>query len=244
MNGVERRTRRDPLGDATRDALLEKAEAMFAEKGVDGVSLRQIGIAIGSSNANVVGYHFGTKEALVEAVLLRNRPLIEMQRAELLAKARREGQESDIPTLLAALCRPVFERRNKEGLHKYALFLWQISRSNWWALPAYETSIRATQDILKRIATAVPDVPDKYLLERLQAVADIFSGVLQRLDQNSADNRTQERMYSHALHMANAIVTMPFGQLDDEPECTTARNDTIALGDRHAPPLFGEPAGG
>jgi AcrR family transcriptional regulator len=231
MTKAERRNLRDALGDATRDALLEQAEAMFAEKGVDGVSLRQIGIAIGSSNANVVGYHFGTKDALVEAVLLRNRPQIEVRRAELLDRARSAGRETDIAVLLDALCRPIFERRNREGFHKYALFLWQISRSNWWALPTYGASIRATRDILKQIATALPGVPRTYLLERMQAVGDIFSGALQRLDHNHGDSLTQERMFVHALRMATAIVMMPVADLDDDGECPIAKTEPVTWGE-------------
>src|SRR5262245_52289342 len=61
-----KRNRNDPRHDATRNALLDTAEAMFAESGISAVSLRQIGIAIGSANANVVGYYFGDKEALIE----------------------------------------------------------------------------------------------------------------------------------------------------------------------------------
>jgi AcrR family transcriptional regulator len=114
---VPRRTRKDPLGEATRAALIEKAEAMFAEKGIDGVSIRQIGIAIGSANSNVVGYHFGTKEALVKAILQQSMPYVAKRRAELLDCAKRDKREHDLLVLLDALCRPIFELRRADGLH-------------------------------------------------------------------------------------------------------------------------------
>jgi AcrR family transcriptional regulator len=217
-NKAGRRTRRDPLGEATRIALLETAEAMFAERGVEGVSIRQIGLAIGSSNSNVVGYHFGTKEALVEAILLRNREQIEARRAELLERAKRDGLGADVGVLVDALCRPIFERRNAEGRHTYALFLWHIARSNWWARPTYEMSIAATQEILKHIDRALPQVPRPYRLERMQAVGDIVAGALQRLDASAADDRTKAQMFEHALEMAKAVVAMPFdaGKTKDE----------------------------
>jgi AcrR family transcriptional regulator len=213
-----RRTRDDPLGEATRAALVEKAETMFAEKGIDGVSIRQIGIAIGSANSNVVGYHFGTKDALVEAILLQKRPEIETRRAELLEQARRAGRGSDLPALLNALCRPIFQRRNAAGRHSYALFLWQVSRSNWWTQPMYEDSIGPTREILNQIAEAVPHVPERYLAERMQAVGDLVAGALQRLDDLREDEPTQERMFTHALEMAVAVVAMPWVESNDSKE--------------------------
>ena len=111
--------------------------------------MRQIGVAIGSSNANVIGYHFGTRDALVEAILLRNRPQVEARRAELLEQARHEGRDADLPTLLEALCRPVFERTNSDGLHTYALFLRHISRSKWWARNTYASSIPSTRETVE-----------------------------------------------------------------------------------------------
>jgi hypothetical protein len=115
-----------------------------------------------------------------------------------------------VGVLVDALCRPIFERRNAEGRHTYALFLWHIARSNWWAGPAYEMSIAATQEILKHIDRALPQVPRAYRLERMQAVGDIVAGALQRLDASGADEPTKAQMFEHALGMAKAVVAMPF----------------------------------
>ena len=48
--------------------LIETAERLFAERGVNAVSLREIGAEAGQRNTGAVRYHFGTKEALVNAV--------------------------------------------------------------------------------------------------------------------------------------------------------------------------------
>lgn len=233
QDAVRRRSRKETLGEATRLALLENAEAMFAEKGVDGVSIRQIGLASGSSNSNVVGYHFGSKEALIEAILLRNRPQIEARRAELLAKAKRDGRGTDPAALIEALCRPIFERKNAHGRHTYALFLWQISRSRWWARPSYEASIAPTQEILQHIANTLPDIPKAHLLERMQAVGDIVSGALHRLDDAQEDDEAKARMFAHALKMANAVLTMPLDV--GEPK----RDAVLAMMNMKSPVLGG-----
>ncbi len=227
-----RRTRKDPLGEATRAALIEKAEAMFAEKGIDGVSIRQIGIAIGSANSNVVGYHFGTKEALVRAILLKNLPHMATRRAELLDQAKRDGREQDLPALLEALCRPVFELQRADGQHTYGMFLWRLSGSPWWGRVGQIVSVPVTQEILKRMAAALPKLPEKFFMERIYAVADIFTGTLRRLDAAKADERTQEHMFGHAMRMATAVLNMPIGKNDQAgPRRSSGRESISAIKD-------------
>ncbi|MEW5912726.1 MAG: CerR family C-terminal domain-containing protein [Thermodesulfobacteriota bacterium] len=53
--------------DATRERLLDEAEKLFAEKGYNAVSVREITKAAGS-NLAAVNYHFGSKENLYLAV--------------------------------------------------------------------------------------------------------------------------------------------------------------------------------
>ncbi|WP_202125176.1 TetR/AcrR family transcriptional regulator [Actinomadura physcomitrii] len=56
-----------PAAD-TRTRLIEVAERLFAERGVNAVSLREIAAAAGQRNTSAVACHFGTKEKLVTAI--------------------------------------------------------------------------------------------------------------------------------------------------------------------------------
>ena len=51
-----------------REVLVSTAERLFAEQGIDAVSLRTV-MAEAGTNVAAVRYHFGTKESLVEAVV-------------------------------------------------------------------------------------------------------------------------------------------------------------------------------
>ena len=42
----------------TRDQIIRAAEELFAARGIDGVSLREINRAAGQSNTGAVQYHF------------------------------------------------------------------------------------------------------------------------------------------------------------------------------------------
>lgn len=68
---------------SAKQQLIHTAERLFALHGLDGVPLRQIGTEAGTANKSAVQYHFGSKEALVEAILL-NRLDYLTQRRQLL----------------------------------------------------------------------------------------------------------------------------------------------------------------
>ncbi|HEX5746632.1 MAG TPA: helix-turn-helix domain-containing protein [Archangium sp.] len=76
----------------TRELLLVTAERLFAEHGVEAVSNRQVSEAAGQSNNFAVGYHFGTKEELVVAIVRRHYEPIERRRSEMLAEIKGEAE--------------------------------------------------------------------------------------------------------------------------------------------------------
>jgi len=64
--------------------LLDAAERLFAERGVDATTVRDIAAAAGHKNSSAVGYYFGTKAQLVDAVVRRHWPVLDRRRRELL----------------------------------------------------------------------------------------------------------------------------------------------------------------
>jgi AcrR family transcriptional regulator len=65
---------------STKEQMVLAGERLFAEHGYNGVSLREIGVAAGRSNASVAQYHFGTKEPLVAAIFDRRSSHIDSRR--------------------------------------------------------------------------------------------------------------------------------------------------------------------
>ncbi|MBV7486625.1 TetR/AcrR family transcriptional regulator [Bordetella sp. BOR01] len=78
---------------STREIILDTAEALFARQGHDGTSMRQITSEAGV-NLAAVNYHFGSKEALVQAVLKRRLAILNQERLRLLdeLEAQADGQ--------------------------------------------------------------------------------------------------------------------------------------------------------
>ncbi len=92
----------------TRDALLDAAEVLFSELGVDGASLRAITARAGA-NLAAVSYHFGNKEGLVRAVFNRRlRPINEERLRRLTALEDAASPEAPDPEgVLRAFLEPV-----------------------------------------------------------------------------------------------------------------------------------------
>jgi AcrR family transcriptional regulator len=91
----------------TKDRILDSAEKLFADGGFDGTSLRSITSEAGVNQA-AVHYYFGSKEALLQAVLARRLEPINRRRIELLDAVEQEAGESppDITAILRAFLEP------------------------------------------------------------------------------------------------------------------------------------------
>ena len=74
----------------TKEQILDAAEELFSEQGIDGVSLRAITQAAAVNLASV-HYHFGSKEALAKAVFVRRIGVINRERLELLDECERRA---------------------------------------------------------------------------------------------------------------------------------------------------------
>jgi AcrR family transcriptional regulator len=94
-------------GDKTRNHLLDVAEQMFGERGVNGVSLREIRIASGARNTAAVQFHFGDREGLVHALTARHMPRIAELQQELYDTMVSEGRDEDERSLVEVLVRPI-----------------------------------------------------------------------------------------------------------------------------------------
>jgi AcrR family transcriptional regulator len=94
--------------EGTKKALLESASALFAEQGFDAVSLRDITTRAGANVASVK-YHFGSKEALLDTVVVAFVAPINTERLSRLKKLL-EGGDPSVSDLLRAFHEPLLSQ--------------------------------------------------------------------------------------------------------------------------------------
>ena len=95
------------MAACTRQRILDTAEELFAEKGIVATSLRVLTKAA-AVNLAAVHYHFGSKEALLDAVLERRAQAANLERLASLDRleARDEGASPSVEQILSAFVVP------------------------------------------------------------------------------------------------------------------------------------------
>lgn len=96
-------------GTVTRAKLVAVAERLFAERGIDGVTLQEIGRLSGQRNAAACQYHFGNREGLLQAIIDKHVPGIAAHRHGLLDALEAEGRR-DVRSVVQAFVQPVAEK--------------------------------------------------------------------------------------------------------------------------------------
>ncbi|WP_159981507.1 MULTISPECIES: TetR/AcrR family transcriptional regulator [unclassified Novosphingobium] len=207
---TSRRQRNDPRREATRDALIDAAERLIADGGLETTSTRQIAAAIGALNTNVVAYHFGSKDDLVQAVLHRRLPELDRRRGELLAVVDARGGTPTILELMTVFALPLFEQTGANGQHSFARFLGGLERSGMASarglvVKDYPQSERVTQLL---VSCLPPDIRGEGH-RRLRLVLTMLTTAMQVMDNDSVPSVEARRQFENAIIMAAAAFGAP-----------------------------------
>src|SRR5438094_9886838 len=89
----------------TKQKILDSAERLFAQHGFEATSLPNI-IADANVNLAAIHYHFHSKEALVDAVIIRRLEPINRERLRMLDDCERDGPPK-LEAVLEAFLAPV-----------------------------------------------------------------------------------------------------------------------------------------
>ncbi|MCX4851966.1 TetR/AcrR family transcriptional regulator [Streptomyces sp. NBC_00893] len=94
---------------STKLYLIATAERLFAERGINAISMRKIAADAGQRNDNAVQYHFGSKQGLVDAIFEHRQVPIDARRMALIGTFDREGRGGDPYAIAEAFVRPLAE---------------------------------------------------------------------------------------------------------------------------------------
>lgn len=112
--------------DDTRAQLIRAAERLFAERGIDAVSLREINREADQRNATALQYHFEDRRGLVRAILAKHDLSVDASRHALLDEIEKDG-EHDLHRFSAALVQPAAEKlSDRDGGRDYLRIVAQL----------------------------------------------------------------------------------------------------------------------
>ncbi len=168
----------------TKQRILDAAEHLFARDGYHATSLRGI-TTTADANLAAVNYHFGSKEALLEAVIVRRLdPLNEIRRGQLEALLQKAELARELPScreVLRAFVEPTLRLRQQgsEAEDFIALIGRTLAEPRGIAMSIF---LRHMQPLLQRIfqalALSLPALTEQDLFWRMHFTMGCLSHIM------------------------------------------------------------------
>ena len=146
---------------------MDVAEALFADRGVDAVSVRSINAAAGLAPA-AVHYHFANKDRLLAQVLSRRGDDVVRRHEELVATLEGRASAPTTVELVEVIARPYFELLDREpiGGRRWIVLVRALSQANHPALEQLGRPGGLNRRIGAQLARRYPQHSARFLDER------------------------------------------------------------------------------
>lgn len=157
-------------GNTTRDQIKLSARRLFAQRGIDGVTVRDIVAASSQKNSGSLHYYFRTKDALVKELIVDTAKMIDDRRNAALDQLESSGGPQNLRHVLEVLVLPSLNlgSGNKEE-DTYLRFISLLAMQNRSLLnEVLEGGLNTGyQRCLRHIRRLLPDVEPLVLEQRL-----------------------------------------------------------------------------
>jgi AcrR family transcriptional regulator len=198
-----------PNPETTRRRLVDAAERLFAERGIDAVSLREITAAAEVRNATALQYHFGDRAGIVRAVLAKHHGDIEAHRHRRLDDYQ-SYPDGDLRTLVGAFVRPAASKlSDPDGGRAWLRVMAQVV--NRPDLDRRDAPDRSPDDSVDRwrslVAEHLPEVAVRRLHRRFTAIRITHVELARRAAQPPA--RRDDLFISHLVDLVTAVLSAP-----------------------------------
>jgi AcrR family transcriptional regulator len=157
------RSKLTPTSERTREQLIVAGERLFAQIGLDNVSLRQINNAAGQRNSSAAHYHFGSKEALVQAIHAYRGGRVNERRHSMLAQMSAQDRQSVRPLIKALVYPIVAEIEEAEGGGNFIIFLSQLySNPSLDLIRMWRSHLSESVGVVyQQLRDALPGIPEE-----------------------------------------------------------------------------------
>src|SRR5437868_15363096 len=108
--------------EETKNQIKAAAQMLFAQRGVDGVTVQEIVNAAGQRNNAALHYHFGSREELIRQLVVDGAAVLDERRRGMLHDIERRGGPASIREILLVLVMPVIELGEGDRWRGYVRF--------------------------------------------------------------------------------------------------------------------------
>ncbi|WP_222853463.1 TetR/AcrR family transcriptional regulator [Fodinicola acaciae] len=157
----------------TRRAILDAAERLFAEEGVQAVSNRQIAAAAGRGDTSVVGYYFESKADLVRELLRRYNTRVDLLRDKMLDQV---GESESLRDWIECLVYPytdIFDADGVPGWHA-RLGVQIVADPTLRDIAVQETNTATFRRLLRGLDRCLPELSPELKRERTRIASHVI----------------------------------------------------------------------
>jgi AcrR family transcriptional regulator len=208
----------EELAMPTDRRLLLAAERLFAERGIDAVSLRTV-MAAASANVAAVHYHFGSKDELVRALIKERGGQVSARRGELLDELEAAAQVH-VRLLAEAFVRPVVEMVGSGGAAWVTLIAGILSSGHSALSVVTDGFVQQGRRFTALLERVYPEVPARTARFRLTQAMTLTFQVLGDLDgvrgmlAFSGAELTPAEVFEELVDVVTAILAGPPARLN------------------------------
>ncbi len=204
-------------GPSTPQRILQAAERLFSERGIDAVSLREITTAAGVNSA-AAHYHFGSKEAVLQALFAQRARPIAARREELLGRLKLDRQgRPRLEDVLEAFLRPALEALNTPDGLAFTMLRARMAfeREEVRRVALGQAFDRSSAMALQALALALPKLPPEDLYWRYHFVlgAMVYTmaspGRIESITQGAISTADAQAALKHLVRFAAAGLRAP-----------------------------------
>lgn len=207
---MEVRVPRDP--EETRARLIRAGERLFAEHGIEVVSLREITRAAGQRNTTALQYHFGDRRGLVRAILAKHNLDVEAERHGMLDELEARSGVTAREWVQALVMPAAAKLTDRDGGRDYLRIMAELMNR-----PDPKFDRRSLEDIRrsvnrwrKLIAPLMPELSVNRLHRRFTALRIMHLELARRAE---SSRRRDDRLFaSHLIDLITAILMSPVSE--------------------------------
>jgi AcrR family transcriptional regulator len=190
---------------------LDAAEQLFAERGIEAVSLRDVCAAAGQRNHSAAQYHFGDRQGLVAAVFERRMRVVGERRHALLDALEADARAGDVDAIVRAIVVPLTEVV-AESKAWYGRFL---ARSEW---DTFATAVLTDLPVLASyrraldLLAATLDLPADLRRSRFEQLGTLLIGTVAGWEwqrQRGGRRLPLAELQAELVSTLTAVVTAP-----------------------------------